>query len=98
MARTHVVAYRVSQEEGRETAEGFDDDGEEGAGEKLLHLLQKMEIENVLLVVCVWDQGVRIGEAPIKGGEFFKIITDRARELLNQIQQRFIDDESNTKL
>jgi hypothetical protein len=39
-------------------AEGFDDDGEEGAGEKLLGLLQKMEIENILLIVCIWNSGV----------------------------------------
>lgn len=39
-------------------AEGFDDDGEDGAGEKLLHLLQKMEIENIVLIVCVWNNGV----------------------------------------
>ena len=39
-------------------AEGFDDDGEEGAGGKLLNLLQKMEIENIVLIVCIWNNGV----------------------------------------
>lgn len=34
--------------------EGFDDSGEEGCGQKLLHLLQKMGVENILIVVCVW--------------------------------------------
>ena len=32
-------------------SEGFDDDGEEGSGEKLLRLLQKMGIENIILIV-----------------------------------------------
>ena len=68
-------------------AEGFDDDGEDGAGEKLLHLLQKMEIENIVLIVCIWNKGVQIGSQQIKGGEFFRIVIERARELLNQIQE-----------
>jgi hypothetical protein len=34
--------------------EGFDDGGEEGTGQKLLHLLQKMGVENILIIVCVW--------------------------------------------
>ena len=38
-------------------AEGFDDDGEPGAGEKILGLLQKMEIENILIIVCIWQNG-----------------------------------------
>ena len=34
--------------------EGFDDDGEAGSGEKLLGLLQKMEVENIIVIICVW--------------------------------------------
>ena len=87
MAKTHILAFRVSNQDGLQ--EGFDDDGEEGAGEKLLSLLQKMEVENILIVVCIWDKGVKIGNTSsiVKGGEFYKILIDRARELLNQIQQ-----------
>ena len=36
---------------GMELYENYDDDGEEGAGEKLLHLLQKMGVENIFIVV-----------------------------------------------
>ena len=74
-------------------AEGFDDDGEDGAGEKLLHLLQKMEIENIVLIVCVWNNGVQIGSQQLKGGEYFRIIVERARELLNQIQEQIYQEE-----
>ena len=74
-------------------AEGFDDDGEEGAGGKLLNLLQKMEIENIVLIVCIWNNGVQIGSQNIKGGEFFRIIVERARELLNQIQEQIQQEE-----
>lgn len=66
-------------------AEGFDDDGEDGAGEKLLHLLQKMEIENIVVIVCIWNSGIQIGSQQLKGGEFYRIVIERARELLNSI-------------
>ena len=74
-------------------AEGFDDDGEDGAGEKLLHLLQKMEIENIVLIVCVWNNGVQIGSQQLKGGEYFRIVVERARELLNQMQEQIYQEE-----
>ena len=47
-----IIAYRViDQNSNSGISEGFDDDGEEGSGEKLLRLLQKMGIENILIVV-----------------------------------------------
>jgi putative IMPACT (imprinted ancient) family translation regulator len=33
--------------------EGFDDDKEDGGGEKLLGVLQKMDVGNILIVVSV---------------------------------------------
>lgn len=42
-------------------SEGFDDDGEAGAGEKLMGLLQKMEVENIMVVVCIWTSGAALG-------------------------------------
>lgn len=64
-ARNRIIAYRVSQldqiSQRDVLAEGFDDDGEDGAGEKILHLLQRMEIENIVLIVCIWNSGVKIG-------------------------------------
>ena len=61
-SKCKVVAYRVAQRELGSTeseqegllTEGFEDGGEEGCGQKLLHLLQKMGVENILVVVCVW--------------------------------------------
>lgn len=96
-ARNRILAYRVSQldqiSQREVMAEGFDDDGEDGAGEKLLHLLQKMEIENIVLIVCIWNNGVQIGSQQIKGGEFFRIVIERGRELLNQIQEQIQEEE-----
>ena len=50
----------TTQDEDREdddesfVTEGFDDGSEEGCGSKLLSLLQKMGVENILIVVYVW--------------------------------------------
>ena len=74
-------------------AEGFDDDGEEGSGDKLLTLLQKMEIGNIMVIVCVWNNGVTIGESKLRGGEFFRMVTERARELLTVIKEGVMQGE-----
>lgn len=44
-ARSKILAFRTKDEE------GYDDDGEIGAGEKLLYLLERMGIENIVLIV-----------------------------------------------
>jgi len=74
-------------------AEGFDDDGEDGSGDKLLTVLQKMDIGNIMVVVCIWNNGVSIGEAKLRGGEFFRMITERARELLAIIKEGVLQGE-----
>ena len=54
-AKNKIYAYRVNQVDEETNAmelfENYEDDGEEGAGEKLLHLLQKMGVENIFIVV-----------------------------------------------
>jgi putative IMPACT (imprinted ancient) family translation regulator len=90
-AKNRILAYRVSQmdpvQQKEVLAEGFDDDGEDGSGDKLLTVLQKMDITNIMVVVCIWNSGVTIGDSRLRGGEFFRIITDRARELLTSIKE-----------
>ena len=89
-AKSKIFAYRVNQmdhvQQKEVLAEGFDDDGEDGAGEKLLTVLQKMDIGNILVVCCVWNSGVTIGDQRVRGGEFFRMITERARDLLTSIK------------
>jgi len=46
-----------------------------------------MDITNIMIVVCIWNSGVTIGDSRLRGGEFFRIITDRARELLTSIKE-----------
>ena len=36
------------------SVEGYDDDGEEGAGEKLALLLCKLGFVNIVVMVCLW--------------------------------------------
>lgn len=59
-AKTCIVAYRVTSNndnnESTYVTEGFDDSNEEGSGQKLLSLLQKMSVENILIVVYIWHQ------------------------------------------
>jgi hypothetical protein len=65
-AKTCVVAYRLSKHQDNEMSnislnssdnqivEGYDDGNEEGCGEKLLLQLQKMGVENILIIVYIW--------------------------------------------
>ena len=55
-----------------------DDDGETAAGGRLLHLLQVMDVWNVLVVVSRWYGGVKLGP------DRFSIINSVAREAIVQ--------------
>lgn len=93
-AKNKILAYRVNQanplKQQDDLVEGCDDDGEPGAGEKLLGLLQKMDIENILVIVCVWNSGAQIGAPQVRGGELFKVIIDQAKDLLNTIHEQIV--------
>ena len=41
-------------EESTYVTEGYDDSNEEGCGQKLLSLLQRMGVENILIIVYIW--------------------------------------------
>ena len=78
-ARNRILSYRVNQAEQNKKevlAEGYDDDGEEGAGEKLLGLLQKMDIGNILVVVCMWSNNISMGEMRMNAGELYRVISE----------------------
>jgi hypothetical protein len=81
-AATHnITAYRVRQPASStniNTAfiQDCDDDGESAAGGRLLHLLQLMQCEDVVVVVSRWYGGVKLG------GERFRCIGNVAREVL----------------
>ena len=77
---THTIsAHRVRTPSaakmiGEVLYEDCDDDGEIAAGRRLLHLLQVMNVWNVLVIVSRWYGGVKLGP------DRFNIINDVARE------------------
>ena len=73
-ATHNMYAYRISSLS--YTQSGCDDDGEDRAGGRLLHLLEAMGVKNALVVVSRWYGGVKLG------AERFRIINNVARELL----------------
>jgi len=54
----------------------YDDDGETQAGARLKHLLEILEVENVLVVVSRWYGGTLLG------ADRFKHINQAARDAL----------------
>ena len=110
-AKNKIIAYRVNNQHSdqmvrgvqsqdvtdRILSEGFDDDGEAGAGEKLMGLLQKMEVENIMVIVCIWSSGATLGTMQVRGGELYKVILDRAKELLNTIHEQILATQQEIK-
>ncbi|KAG9770161.1 UPF0029-domain-containing protein, partial [Aureobasidium melanogenum] len=69
------------------TIQDCDDDGETAAGGRLLHLMQLMDVWNVLVVVTRWYGGVKLGP------DRFRLINQVAREAL--VKGGFVKDEAD---
>lgn len=57
---------------------GRDDDGETGAGDRILFLFDRIDVDNVAVVVVRWMNGPHIGAAR------FKLISTTANQVLNE--------------
>jgi len=55
------AAYRIQDPHKNVTYQDNDDDGETAAGGRLAHLLQVMDVWNMLVVVSRWYGGVKLG-------------------------------------
>uniref|UniRef100_A0A1B6H196 RWD domain-containing protein n=1 Tax=Cuerna arida TaxID=1464854 RepID=A0A1B6H196_9HEMI len=79
-ATHNIYAYRVLKD-GLPgcMAQDCDDDGENAAGSRLLHLLQTMGAMNVMVVVSRWYGGVHLGP------DRFRHINNAARQVLQQL-------------
>jgi putative IMPACT (imprinted ancient) family translation regulator len=82
-ATHNMVAYRIIEERRTDKDEvrtirhqDCEDDGETGAGAKLLHLLEILDARNVLVVVTRWYGGIHLGP------DRFRHICNIAREIL----------------
>ncbi|ETN42449.1 uncharacterized protein HMPREF1541_01604 [Cyphellophora europaea CBS 101466] len=74
-ATHNIKAWRFKNESAA-TTQDYDDDGESAAGGRMLHLMQLMDVWNVLVVVTRWYGGVKLGP------DRFRVINNVAREAL----------------
>ncbi|GLV44781.1 hypothetical protein CBL_14648 [Carabus blaptoides fortunei] len=76
-ATHNITAYRIQMDKGN-ILQDCNDDGEAQAGRRLLHLLQIVDVTNVLVVVSRWYGGVQLGP------DRFRHINNAARQILEQ--------------
>jgi putative IMPACT (imprinted ancient) family translation regulator len=89
-AATHnITAWRIkttnAQTGTATTIQDCDDGGESAAGGRLLHLMQLMDVWNVIVVITRWYGGVKLGP------DRFRLINSVAREAL--VSGGFVKDE-----
>ncbi|KAF2208474.1 hypothetical protein CERZMDRAFT_49014 [Cercospora zeae-maydis SCOH1-5] len=72
-ATHNITAWRIRGENGVQFQD-CDDDGEDAAGGRLLHLLELMGLWNVMVVVSRWYGGVKLGP------DRFRLINQAARD------------------
>ncbi|XP_077542370.1 protein IMPACT-B-like isoform X3 [Haemaphysalis longicornis] len=78
-ATHNIWAYRIALTEPRSVlCKDSEDDGETNAGNRLLHLLDILNVTNVVVVVTRWYGGIHLGP------DRFKHINHVARDLLEQ--------------
>ena len=73
-ATHNIYAYRIRS--GEKLHEHFEDDGEFGAGRRLMDLLRENDAENILVCVTRWYGGRHIGPAR------FQMVIDNAKSVL----------------
>ncbi|KAJ6110454.1 hypothetical protein N7486_002689 [Penicillium sp. IBT 16267x] len=94
VATHNISAWRIKQKKdvptGADAAEtqiqDYDDDGETAAGGRLLHVMQLMDVWNVVVVVSRWYGGVHLGPAR------FRLINDVGRDAL--VKGGFVREEN----
>ncbi|XP_016328702.1 protein IMPACT isoform X1 [Sinocyclocheilus anshuiensis] len=87
-ATHNIYAYRIYCEDKNSFLQDCEDDGETAAGGRLLHLLQILDVRNVLVVVSRWYGGILLGP------DRFKHINNCARNIL--IQEGYTDTSEET--
>jgi hypothetical protein len=87
-ATHNITAWRIKGE-GGVIYQDCDDDGETAAGGRVLHLMQLMDLWDVMVVVTRWYGGHQLGP------KRFSIINTVARDAF--VQGGFVKEESTTK-
>lgn len=75
-ATHNIYAYRIFCEDKQTFLQESEDDGETAAGGRLLHLMEVLNVKNVMVVVSRWYGGILLGP------DRFKHINNCARNLL----------------
>lgn len=75
-ATHNMYAYRIYNDRTRLVLQDCEDDGETHAGSRMMHLMQILDVKNVLVVVSRWFGGVLLG------GDRFKHINNATRDAL----------------
>jgi len=78
VATHNMVAYRIAPRNGVGLMEGHDEDGEHGAGTKMIFLLRVMKVLDVVVMVTRWYGGIHLGP------DRFKHIKNLARDILEE--------------
>ena len=76
-ATHNITIYRIINKETKQITEDYNDDGEDGAGYRLLGIVQKMKLVNLFVMVSRWYGGILLHQ------DRFKRINDSAKNLLN---------------
>lgn len=90
-ATHNMYAYRFVPPGSTVVSQDCDDDGEDHAGGRMLHLLQILDAQNVLVVVSRWFGGILLGP------DRFKHINNAARQILDQCGHIKQSDEKGKK-
>ncbi|WLF76812.1 hypothetical protein PVL30_000516 [Lodderomyces elongisporus] len=77
-ATHNISSWRIQNKDSGTRYQDFDDDGETAAGGRLLHLLQMMDVWNVIVVVSRWFGGIHLGP------DRFKHINSAARDAITR--------------
>ncbi|XP_023399688.2 protein IMPACT isoform X2 [Loxodonta africana] len=88
-ATHNIYAYRIYCEDKQTFLQDCEDDGETAAGGRLLHLMEILNVKNVLVIVSRWYGGILIGP------DRFKHINNCARNILLEKNYITLPEESS---
>ncbi|XP_036989989.2 protein IMPACT isoform X3 [Artibeus jamaicensis] len=91
-ATHNIYAYRIYCEDKQTFLQDCEDDGETAAGGRLLHLMEILNVRNVLVVVSRWYGGILLGP------DRFKHINNCARNILVEKNYTHPPEESSKAL
>ncbi|XP_018421185.1 PREDICTED: protein IMPACT [Nanorana parkeri] len=87
-ATHNIYSYRIYSKKTNSFMQDCEDDGETAAGKRLLHLMQILDVKDVMVVVSRWYGGILLGP------DRFKHINNCARNILVEHNYTSSTDES----